>query len=383
MILQQNKSEATIITMTYEEYIAPQGTLVKPYYWLYSNERCPKCPYHIKTGEEARVSYIEFYETFGFPYAQPQSDRHLIFYELKLSSGTIVQKGQVTNCTLYQLHPESIFFDMDSYLDALLYSYEDIAYITIYSNYTPCNERAHCCITKINDFLFDFPSTRLDIYFSALYHTDDHFSESGWNREALHNLASLWPRVTLNPISSETWLTILHRFVNGVPRLTLYNTILPERAFADLSNAHQIAAITGVHPSYIDVVPQAKQYRMQHLKPPEMDVYPISQVPSPAVNQMTLMAPYQLFQPYMNLTNKLPSPLYVQTHQEQDTKPKNVVRHLNMPNISKGETSTRSTPRDIQVTETVQILESPMGKRTSKSKQQRKTGKRKKHTRRN
>ncbi|XP_048395916.2 putative C-_U-editing enzyme APOBEC-4, partial [Stegostoma tigrinum] len=332
--------------MTYEEYVAPQGTLVKPYYWLYSTERCPHCPYHIKTGEEARVSYIEFYETFGFPYAQPQSDRHLVFYELKLSSGTLVQKGQVTNCTLYQLHPESIFFDMDGYLDALLYYYEDIAYITIYSNYTPCNEKNHCCITKIYDFLLSFPSTRLDIYFSALYHTDDHFSESGWNREALHNLASLWPRVTLNPISGRIWLTILHRFVNGVPRLTLYNSVLPERAFADLSNAHQIAAITGVNPFYVDVVPQAKQHRMQHINPAEMIANPISQIPPPVMNRMMLRAPNQLFQPCMNLTNKLPLPFYVQPLQQQNTKPKNVVRHLNMPNISKWKIPTSSALRN-------------------------------------
>ncbi|XP_041063727.1 putative C-_U-editing enzyme APOBEC-4 [Carcharodon carcharias] len=370
------------MTTVYEEYIAPQGTLVKPYYWLYFTKSCPKCPYHIKTGEEARVSYIEFYETFGFPYAQPQSGRHLVFYELKLSSGTLVQKGQVTNCTLYHLHPESIFFDVDGYLDTLLYSYENIAYITIYSNYTPCNERTHYCINKIYDFLVNYPSTRLDIYFSELYHTDDHYSESGWNREALHSLASLWPRVTLNPINSAMWLTILHRFVNGVPRTTLYNPVLPERAFADMNNAHQIAAITGVNPSYIDVAPQAKQYQKQYFKPKDVDLYPISQAPPPVMNRMTLMVPPQLYQPYMNLPNKLAWPLYVHPLQQQNIQPKNVVRHLNMPNTSRWKPPATPSLHNIELTETVEILEVPLKKRANNSKQQRKTGKSEKSTRR-
>ncbi|GCB64054.1 putative C-_U-editing enzyme APOBEC-4 [Scyliorhinus torazame] len=371
------------MTAVYEEYIAPQGTLVKPYYWLYFTESCPKCPYHIKTGEEARVSYIEFYESFGFPYAQPQSGRHLVFYELKLSSGTLVQKGQVTNCTLLHLHPESIFFDIDGYLDTLLYSYENIAYITIYSNYTPCNERTHYCMNKMYDFLVNYPSTRLDIYFSALYHTDDHFSESGWNREALHSLASLWPRVTLNPISSGTWLTILHRFVSGVPRSTLYNPVLPERAFADLSNAHQIAAITGVNPAYIDVTPQAKQHQKRLLKPTDVDLYPISQAALPVMNRIALIVPPQLYQPYMNLPNNLTLPLHIHPLPQQNIKLKNVVRHLNMPNISMWKPSATPSPRNIQLTETVKIIEAPVKKRTNHSMQQRKTRKREKSTRRN
>ncbi|XP_067893922.1 putative C-_U-editing enzyme APOBEC-4 isoform X2 [Heterodontus francisci] len=365
------------MTTTYEEYTAPQGTLVKPYYWLCFTESCPKCPYHIKTGEEARISYVEFYETFGFPYAQPQYSRHLVFYELKLSSGTLVQKGQVTNCTLYQLHPESMFFDTDGYLDTLMYSYENIAYITIYSNYTPCNERTHYCINKMYNFLVNYPSTRLDIYFSALYHIDDDFSESGWNREALHNLAALWPRVTLNPISSGMWLTILHRFVNGVPQTTLYNTVSPERAFADLGNAHQIAAITGVNPSYIDVAPQAKQHQKQHFKPKHVNFYSFSQAPAPVMNGMTFISP----QPYVNFPNTLALPLSMYPFQRQNVKPKNVVRHLNMPNTSKWKTGA-TPPHNIQVTETVEIFETPVKKKPNHSKQQRKTGKRGKSTRR-
>uniref|UniRef100_UPI00398EA3DE putative C->U-editing enzyme APOBEC-4 n=1 Tax=Pristiophorus japonicus TaxID=55135 RepID=UPI00398EA3DE len=366
------------MTTTYEEYIAPQGTLVKPYYWLCFTKSCPKCPYHIKTGEEARISYVEFYETFGFPYAQPQSSRHLVFYELKLSSGTLVQKGHVTNCTLYHLHPESMFFDIDGYLDTLMYSYENIAYITIYSNYTPCNERAHYCINKMCDFLANYPSTRLDIYFSAFYHIDDYFSESGWNREALHNLAALWPRVTLNPICSGTWLTILHRFVNGVPRTALYNPVSPERAFADLSNAHQIGAITGVNPAYIDIIPQVK-HQKQHFKPACVNLYPFSQAPPPIINRMAFMAPHQ---PYMNFPNMLLLPWSMYPLQPQNIKPKNVVRHLNMPDSSKWKAPANPSPHNVRVAEIVEVFEVPVKKRPNNSKQKRKTGKREKSTRR-
>ncbi|XP_051867157.1 putative C-_U-editing enzyme APOBEC-4 [Pristis pectinata] len=363
---------------TYEEYTTTQGTLVKPYYWLHFTEQCSKCPYHIKTGEEARVSYMEFYKTFGFPYAQPQSGSHLCFYELKLSSGTLVQKGQVSNCTLYQLHPESMFFDIDGYLDALMYSYENIAYVTIYSNYTPCNERAQYCISKMYDFLINYPSTRLDIYFSALYHTDDSNIESGWNREALHCLAALWPRVTINPISNGTWLTILHRFVYGMPWTALHNPILPERALADLTNAHQIVTITGVNPYYIDVTPPVKHPK-QHFKPEDMSLYKSTQAPLPIINKMALMAPYQ---PYTNLPNLPALHRSMYPLQSQKTKPKNVVRHLNLPNTSEWKTLSTPSPHNVQVTEIVEMLEAPATKKASDSKKQRKSSKRTKSTRR-
>ncbi|XP_062919946.1 putative C-_U-editing enzyme APOBEC-4 [Mobula hypostoma] len=366
---------------THEEYTAPQGTLVKPYYWLHFTENCLKCPYHIKTGEEARVSYMEFYESFGFPYAQPQSGSHLLFYELKLSSGTLVQKGQVSSCTLHQLHPESMFFDTDGYLDALMYSYENIAYITIYSNYTPCNERAQYCISKMYDFLINYPSTRLDIYFSALYHTDDSNIESGWNKKALHYLAAFWPRVTINPISNWTWLNILHRFVNGVPWTVLYNPVLPERAHADLINAHQIATITGVNPSYIDIIPQkpvqVTPRMQQHFNPEGVNVYKSPQASLPTINKMPLMAQYQ---PYMNLPNLPAFHWSMYPLQPQKTKLKNVVRHLNMPN-KEWEKPTTPSPHNVQVTEVVEILEAPATKKSGNSNRQGKSSKRTKSTR--
>ncbi|XP_032885008.1 putative C-_U-editing enzyme APOBEC-4 [Amblyraja radiata] len=367
------------MALTYEEYTAPQGTLVKPYYWLHFTESCPKCPYHIKTGDEARVSYMEFYETFGFPYAQPQRGNHLVFYELKLSSGTLVQKGQVSNCALYQLHPETMFFDMEGYLDALMYSYEDIAYITLYSNYTPCNERAHGCIDKMHDFLLNYPSTRLDIYFSALYHIDDRHYESGWNTEALHTLAALWPRVTINPISNGTWLAILHRFVNGVPWTALYNPVLPERASADLANAHQIATITGVNPSYVDVAPHAKQQR-QRFRPEGAKLYKFAQAALPAINGTPFASPYQ---PYANRFNLPALPWSMYLPQPQKTRPKIVVRHLNMPGTSEWKTHSSPTLRDEQVTEMVVTNEVPLKEKASNSKGQEKNKARPKNTRRN
>ena len=91
----------------YEEYLANHGTIVKPYYWLSFSLDCSNCPYHIRTGEEARVAYTEFYQIFGFPYGPTYPPtKHLTFYELKTSSGSLVQKGHASSCTGNDTHPE-------------------------------------------------------------------------------------------------------------------------------------------------------------------------------------------------------------------------------------------------------------------------------------
>ncbi|KAL8178123.1 UNVERIFIED_CONTAM: putative C-_U-editing enzyme APOB-4 [Gekko kuhli] len=110
----------------YQEYLAPKGTIVKPYYWLTIGHSCTKCPYHIRTCEEARVSYKEFQDAFGFPMRDPNN--HLIFYELRHYSGKLIQKGRATNCTEYDIHPESMLFEMGSYLDSMVYHYKDIIF---------------------------------------------------------------------------------------------------------------------------------------------------------------------------------------------------------------------------------------------------------------
>jgi C->U-editing enzyme APOBEC4 len=51
------------------------------------------------------------------------------------------------------------------------------------------------------NFLTMYPDSTLGIYFSQLHHTRSDSPASAWNREALRSLASLWPRVTLSPVS--------------------------------------------------------------------------------------------------------------------------------------------------------------------------------------
>uniref|UniRef100_H3B3J0 Apolipoprotein B mRNA editing enzyme catalytic polypeptide like 4 n=2 Tax=Latimeria chalumnae TaxID=7897 RepID=H3B3J0_LATCH len=342
----------------YQEYLAPQGTLVKPYYWLAFTQGCCKCPYHIRTSEESRVPYAEFYEAFGFPYGPTMPrNKHLLFYELRNISGTLIQKGQATNCTLYNLHPESTLFDLDGYLDSIMDIYDNISYITLYSNYSPCNESNHYCIGKMYDFLISYPSTRLDIYFSQLYHTDEIFPESGWNREALRSLAGLWPRVTISPISGGTWLSVLRKFVNGVPQATLYNPVLPTRAFADKHNAYLIAAITGINPSFVDVAPQAVNLNPM-LQAKEQTRNPFPQ-PSFLVMNATMPSPVH-FIPfstmYMPMWGQHPIPT-------QNMKPKNIVRHLNMPQDYGKETPRLQLPPNARPVQVIEITERPVKKR--------------------
>ncbi|XP_072504518.1 putative C-_U-editing enzyme APOBEC-4 isoform X3 [Notamacropus eugenii] len=239
----------------YQEYLTNHGTIVKPYYWLALTLDCSKCPYHIQTGEEARVTHTEFYQIFGFPCGPSLQTKHLIFYELKTSSGSLVQKGHASSCSEYDTHPESMLFEMGSYLEAFIQNNDNIEHILLYSNYSPCNEANHCCISKMYNFLMRYPGISLNIYFSQLYHTDTDFPVSAWNREALRSLASLWPQVTLNPISGGIWHFLLYHFVSDVSGTMLYQPLWPARALADRHNAYEIKAITGVKPYFTDVLP--------------------------------------------------------------------------------------------------------------------------------
>ncbi|CAI9549402.1 unnamed protein product [Staurois parvus] len=222
----------------FQEFSGYHGTLVKPYYWLYPNQNCSKCPYHIRTGEESRVTYREFYETFGFPYGPTMhEDKQLIFYEIKAFNGAVIQKGQVTSCASSNIHAESILFEKHGYLDSLLYQHDSVGYITLYVNFTPCNEYGHYCISKMYDILIKYTQMRLDIYFSQMYHVEVNFPSAVWNRDALKSLAGHWPRVTLNPLCDGIWKTVLCTFVKEVPETSMNQPILPIRASADRHNA--------------------------------------------------------------------------------------------------------------------------------------------------
>ncbi|XP_017511162.2 putative C-_U-editing enzyme APOBEC-4 [Manis javanica] len=332
----------------YEEYLANHGTIVKPYYWLSFSLDCSYCPYHIRTGEEARVSYTEFYPIFGFPYGPmyPQT-KHLTFYELKTSSGSLVQKGHATSCTGNNAHPESMLFEMNGYLDSAVHNNDRIRHIILYSSSSPCNEANHGCISKMYNFLTMYPDVTLSIYFSQLYHTETEFPASAWNREALRSLASLWPQVTLSPISGEIWHSLLHNFVNDVLGSTGFHPILTGRALADRHNAYEISAITGVKPYFTDVLPQTKENHSMKVKG-ILQSYPLNNAFPGQSFQVTNG------QPQLNLTPDLRVPVISvlvpftdlpPIHVDQTPhKPRNIVRHLNMPQVSFQETKDLGRP---------------------------------------
>ncbi|KAM4642651.1 putative C-_U-editing enzyme APOBEC-4 [Discoglossus pictus] len=319
----------------FQEFSGYHGTLINPYQWLYPNQDCPKCPYHIRTGEESRVTYGEFYQAFGFPYGPTiPENKQLIFYEIKTVSGAIIQKGHVTNCLRTNLHAEAILFEKNGYLDSLLYQYDSIGYITLYSNYTPCNEYGQYCISKMYDFLMRYPQTRLDIYFSQLYHVEEDFPTSVWNCEALKSLAGLWSRVTVNPISNGIWQTILYTFVKGVPETTLNQLVMPTRASTDSYNAYMIHIITGIKPYFLDVPPpKPKPQVINHQRdfPKEnLNHFP---TPQPMYGGYPLPGAQFAGAPFAGAGMPFPSvrPPIFPFKQDVVSKPKQIVRHIRMP----------------------------------------------------
>ncbi|XP_053462047.1 putative C-_U-editing enzyme APOBEC-4 [Nycticebus coucang] len=358
----------------YEEYLANRGTIVKPYYWLSFSLDCTNCPYHIRTGEEARVSYTEFYQIFGFPYGPmyPQT-KHLTFYELKTSFGSLVQKGHASSCTGNDTHPESMLFEMNGYLDSAIYNNNGIRHIILYSSNSPCNEANHCCISKMYNFLKVYPDVTLSIYFSQLYHTDTEFPASAWNREALRSLASLWPQVTLSPISGGIWHSLLNTFISGVSGSTVFQPILTGRALTDRQNAYEINAITGVKPYFTDVLSQTKENQAALESYPFNNVFPGSSfqvtngqmqpnpIPDLRVPVIFVLVPFREVPP-MQVGQNPP-------------KPRNVVRHLNMPQMTLQETKDLGRSPIGRPGETAEVTERYAGSKESDEKKKKKKGK--------
>ncbi|XP_061486644.1 putative C-_U-editing enzyme APOBEC-4 [Rhineura floridana] len=319
-----------------QEYLAHKGTVVKPYYWLTVNQSCTKCPYHIQTGEEARVPYAEFHKAFGFPYRSMQPpNKHLLFYELRHLSGKLIQKGHATNCTYYNIHPESMLFEMGGYLDSAMHNCENAAYIILYSNYSPCNEAEHGCISKMYHFLRKYQDITLCIYCSQLYHTEEDFPVSTWNCEALQSLASMWPQVTLSPLCGGLWHSLLYSFVTNIPQRSLYHPILPARALADRQNVQQINNITGMKFPFMKALPQP--IYGPSMAVPDLQKYYLSssrsQHPAQTINGRLpplRMLPRHSTPPIDIFPTVGKQPLY--------PKPKNIIRHFKMPDksLSKG-----------------------------------------------
>uniref|UniRef100_A0A8D2G6I9 Apolipoprotein B mRNA editing enzyme catalytic polypeptide like 4 n=1 Tax=Theropithecus gelada TaxID=9565 RepID=A0A8D2G6I9_THEGE len=332
---------------TYEEYLANHGTIVKPYYWLSFSLDCSNCPYHIRTGEEARVSLTEFCQIFGFPYGTtyPQT-KHLTFYELKTSSGSLVQKGHASSCTGNYIHPESMLFEMNGYLDSAIYNNDSIRHIILYCNNSPCNEANHCCISKVYNFLITYPGITLSIYFSQLYHTETDFPASAWNREALRSLASLWPRVVLSPISGGIWHSVLHSFVSGVSGSHVFQPILTGRTKRNPNTKAQVA----------------------------LESYPLNNAFPGQSFQMTSGIPPDLRAPVVFVL--LPLRDLPPMHMGQDpNKPRNIIRHLNMPQMSFQETEDLERLPTRRSVETVEITEWFASSKQADEKTKKKKGK--------
>ncbi|XP_054443648.1 putative C-_U-editing enzyme APOBEC-4 [Pteronotus mesoamericanus] len=322
----------------FEEYLANRGTIVKPYYWLSFSLDCSNCPYHIRTGEEARVSYTEFYLIFGFPYRPTHAQtKHLMFHELKTATGSLMQKGHASSCSANNTHPESMLFETNGYFDSAIYNRDGIRHIILYAGGSPCHEADHCCISEMCNFLIMHPDVTLSIYFSQLYHTGTDFPALAWNREALRSLASLWPKVTLSPLSGGIWHFLLDNAVSGVFGSTVFQPILMGRALADRHNAYEIGAITGVKPYFTDVLSQAKEHQNITAQA-ALGSYPFNNVfPGQSLQVTSGQAP-----PHLPPDLRVPvifvlvplrdRPLI---HAGQNPyKPRNVVRHLNMPQRS-------------------------------------------------
>ncbi|NXY44492.1 ABEC4 enzyme, partial [Ceuthmochares aereus] len=305
----------------FREYLTNQGSVVKPYFWQRQNHICSKCPYHIRTGEEARVHYAEVHRVFGFPHrstATPQN-KHLLFYELRSFSGKIVQKGHATNCADQDKHPESMLFEVGGYLDAVTGACENIRCIILYSNYSPCNEASHCCVSKIYNFLLKYPETTLCIYFSQLYHTEDGFPTAAWNREALWSLRGLWPRVTLQRLPGEGWPSLLRHFAYGIPGSTLSHPTPLLRTTADGQNPQRIHDLRGRKPHFSKAFPQAAWGKAFSF-------------PNPASRQ-PFQVPKGSLLPLRSESCLVVFPGKFLPFQREclSPRPKNIVRHLKMP----------------------------------------------------
>ncbi|XP_051480918.1 putative C-_U-editing enzyme APOBEC-4 [Apus apus] len=325
----------------FQEYLTNQGTVVKPYCWQKQNHLCANCPFHIRTGEEARVPYEEFCRVFGFPgrLTATLKTKHLLFYELRSFSGGLVQKGRATNCTARDSHPESMLFEVGGYLDAVIDAYESIRCIILYSSYSPCNEAYHCCITKIYRLLLKYPELTLCIYFSQLYHAEDGFPTAAWNKAALQSLSSLWPRVTLQRLPSRTQHYLLCNFVYGIPGSTLYHPTLLSRTSVDRQNPHQTNNLRGMKPYFRNVFPQAVEGKAAVLQNLEIFTSPSLASQQPFEVTMSSQLP-PMSQSHLVF---LPSTFLPFQRKHLYPRPQNIVRHLKMPKEQPSETRNSGT----------------------------------------
>ncbi|NXA10352.1 ABEC4 enzyme, partial [Sapayoa aenigma] len=306
----------------FQEFLTNRGTVVQPH-------SCAKCPFHIRTGEEARVPYTEFYEVFGFPRRPTVTaqNKHLVFYELRSFSGRVLQKGHATNCSARGKHPESVLFGAGGYLDAATAAWESISSIALYSNFSPCNEAPHWCVRKMYSFLLRHPHITLCIYFSQLYPSGGGCPSAAGNVRALWSLCSLWPRVTLQRLRGVARQYLLCHFVCGITGATPHHPVLPAGASAGRQNPQQINS-TGMKSYFREAFPQGMQGNpavQQNLKdfPSPSSA---SRRPFPAMKGTPLPPVSPSYSQVLFPGTFLPS-----QREQLCPRPRNIVRHLKMP----------------------------------------------------
>ncbi|XP_064186485.1 putative C-_U-editing enzyme APOBEC-4 [Anguilla rostrata] len=214
---------------------------------------CSQCPHHVRTGSDAPVPFSEFCEAFGFPTGPSGSPALLAFYELRGPAGGLLQRGRASGCPRLGLHPETLLFGAEGYLQSVMEAGEEVSYIMLYSSSTPCEEPPALCASAIARFLELHPGVRLDLLFAQLYRADERWPGSAQNRAGLRRLAALWPRLTLSPVSGGAWAQLQRGFVRDAAPSAPPPAPSPSRAAADRLNAVWISAITGVGPAFLDL----------------------------------------------------------------------------------------------------------------------------------
>lgn len=194
---------------------------------------------------------------------------------------------------------------------------DSVSSVRLYSSHSPCEDPGIQCCSLLRSFLEQRPWVRLDLLFSQLLHTQPCWPQAPCTREALRSLASLWPRVTLTPLSGRAWALLLGNFVADVPLSVLQARLLPGRVAADRLNAVELSAITGIGPAYLDL-PSLCTTEDTDTDPNQVSAGPRTILPPPHLPIMEDPNPG---------TARHPAP----RRPTQPVRPINVVRHVRMP----------------------------------------------------
>lgn len=227
---------------------------------------------------------------------------------------------------------------------------EEVSYIMLYSNYTPCEERPSLCASALSSFLDLHTGLRLDLLFSQLYHADERWPDCALNRAGLRRLAALWPRLSLSPLSGGAWAQLQRAFVRDRAPSAPPPAPGPGRAEADRLNAVLISSITGVGPAFLDPDPDLPRRGVAYsssahalptgrpsltlVRPPHLHPYqsggfayvePFPYRPPHLTSPLQSGGPAYVPFPYRPPAPDEPLPLRTQY------RPINVVRHVRMP----------------------------------------------------